>query len=118
MWILVIIIIIGLVYYVTETYGHTNDDKGSKKGKEAFEEADSDSESDKKKSKKKGKKKEKETFEEAEEDSDSESDRKKTKKKEKEICIGSMCLPKDRIQDEISDMDEGTKQELIKMLKK
>lgn len=116
MWILLIIVIIGIVYYIGETYGTgvggANDKK--KKEKESYSDRDSDDEDEEDEVKvDKKKKKIKEKFSESEEDDD-----KKKKKKVKDICFGDLCLPKDRIQEEIEDMDDDTKEELIKMLKK
>lgn len=113
MWILLIIVIFGIVYYIGETYGTgvggANDKK--KKEKESYSDGDSDDEDEDEPQKKK---KIKEKFSESEED----DDKKKKKKKVKDICFGDLCLPKDRIQEEIEDMDDDTKEELIKMLKK
>jgi hypothetical protein len=117
MWILLIVVILGIAYYIGGIYGSppaTGDDK-KKKDKESF--ADSESESDDEEEKPKPKKKVKETFSQSEEE---EEDKKKKKKKVKvkDICFGDFCLPKDKIQEEIEDMDDDTKEELIKMLKK
>lgn len=129
MWILLIIVILGILYYIGETYGSVAGDDKKKKEKESFSDPDSDNEDEPKSAKKKKtkesssesedeeepkpdkKKKAKESFSEPDED-------KKKKKKVKDICFGDFCLPKDRIREEIEDMDDDTKDELIKMLKK
>ena len=129
MWILLIVAILGFLYYIGDTYGNVGADK-KKKDKETFSDPDSDDDEPKSAKKKKAKesysesedeeepkphkkKKAKESFSESEDE-----DKKKKKKKVKDICFGDFCLPKDRIQEEIEDMDDDTKDELIKMLRK
>lgn len=129
MWILLIVVILGILYYIGETYGSVAGDnkKKKEKEKESFSDPDSDNEDEPKSAKKK---KTKESSSESEDEEEPKPDKKKKakesfsqpdedkKKKKKDICFGDFCLPKDRIQEEIEDMDDDTKDELIKMLKK
>ena len=122
-WTFLIVLIIGIVYYVNEVYGPIKKENFNNDDETDFKKDDKkDSKKDNKKDNKKdSKKKSKNNALEDEDDEEEEDDpppKPKKKKKNSKICFGDKCIPKAALQMELDAVDDETREELMHMLYK
>ena len=100
-WILLILVIIGILYYINEVYGPMI--PAPPKKKEKFNNSEEEDLNN--------------VLEDEEEEEPPPKPKKKAKKpKPKKICFGDKCIPKATLQKELDAVDDETREELRRML--